>query len=91
MTTTKDAVYQFMLDYQAEHVEPPTMAEIQERFEALAYRSSVRYVMNQLVEDGRVEDIGLPGSPRRYQAVAPDDTEPGKQLTDWIDDGRKVD
>ena len=68
--STKNRVWQYMLDYQQEHEGmPPKMDEIQAAHPDLAWRSSVRYTIQGLVDDGLVVETDDPGTARRYRAV----------------------
>ena len=49
---------------------PVRMDEIQAAHPTLAWRSSVRYTIQALVDDGRVIETDEPGTARRYRAVA---------------------
>ena len=66
---TTDRVWLFMLDHQQEHGKPPTMQEIATAMPTLNYRSSARYVLQQLAEEGRVIEAGEPGTACRHRAV----------------------
>ena len=66
---TKDEVWHYMLDHQEQNGAAPKMDEIQGAFPNLAWRSSVRYTLQGLLEDGRVVETDDPGTARRYRAV----------------------
>jgi len=67
---TTDQVWNFMLEYQASnHGMPPTMDEICGAIPELNYRSSVKYVQEQLVEEGRAEVMRAPGTSHRVRAI----------------------
>lgn len=68
--STKNQVWQYMLNYQQEHEGvPPKMDEIQAAHPDLAWRSSVRYTIQGLVDAGLVIETDDPGTARRYRAV----------------------
>ena len=66
---TTDKVWLYMLDHQRERGRPPTMGEIAGAVPTLNYRSSARYVLQQLVGEGRVVEEGGPGTACRHRAV----------------------
>lgn len=72
---TTDEVWRFMLEHQEGKGRPPTMAEIQEAVPGLNYRSSVKYALDTLVEEGRVVEEGDPGKALRHRAIPAEGTD----------------
>ena len=69
MTETEQTVLRFMSNYQRLTGRPPTMAEIQLQCPALAWRSSVRYVLGRLVDRGLLVLVAPTNYSRRYSAL----------------------
>lgn len=66
-------MWEFMISYQDENGEPPSMQEIVNELDTLSFNSSVRYNMRVLVGDGLVHETGEAGAPRRYTAIETSD------------------
>lgn len=67
-TLTINQVHQFMLDYQAQHKQPPTLREIVEGSDRIRHASSARYVLLCMSTLGLVEVVNEPNYPRRFKA-----------------------
>ena len=69
MKHTTDQVWEFMIGYQRERGMPPTMDDIVMAVDSLNWRSSARYTLRNLIEEGRVVEVSDPNCSRRHRAV----------------------
>lgn len=65
---TECRVYQYMLEYQRQTGEPPTMRDIVAHIKKLNYRSSARFTLLKLEEKGLAEQTKPPFMSRRWRA-----------------------
>lgn len=66
---TAEALYEYMLQHQAEHHKPPTLEEIATALETLNYRSSALAAIQRAVDLGLVTVDDEEGHSRRYSAI----------------------
>jgi len=67
MLNKKEEVLAYMREYQNIFIKPPTLQDIARGVEGLNWRSSVRYTLESLLSDGRVELVAPSGYSRRYR------------------------
>ena len=61
-------LWQFMIDYQAEHQMPPTLDEMTGCLDS-EYRSSAKHYVEKLVREGWAAEVADEGKSRRFRAV----------------------
>ena len=66
---TTEQVRDFMLRFQRDVGRPPTQEEISKEIPALQYRSSAKYVLDRMVDNGLAERIGEPGQHASVRAL----------------------
>lgn len=62
-------LHKWLLNYQRLNGRPPTLDEIMNAHDSMAYRSSARHTLRRLEAMGKVRAIKPQGYPRRYEAI----------------------